>query len=533
MAEAHSLEDTMRRHDAAVMNFLRDFRVDYGNLGLGIEDNVDSPFSPIDRNNIPVLAVFASPQRAVAQTIKTLLHSGWIAGNDAGAQAATAAQLEDKAREDFAVLPLPLVTVFRDDPLPNPRDASVPKIFRRQDFDPSALQWESHQWPGAYETRYSLTFWCVKRYTSTFFREWIQTQLGQVGRNNDETLIQVEHNEPWGVIEQRFISEGFTDASELESGDNARIIRVEYPFRLVTWHFRKPVATVDFINNTVISIEEIAPGTDPADVGLPEPALSGNMFSFYIPDHLIPSQWPTAGDATVQRGLVPPPQRNQVRAEFATLYESLRVGVTAVTDEVLVSNRVAALDGDGRAILTLNLKFQGDEDVQLITAVKPPPAEAGTAFETVDSRTLPAATTWTETQFFMLLDQAIFSTVVQGRGTAADFYVGDIILKQVTPGTKVSATTVTPGGGDTDYLFTGLSGNYIAVIAFAGGATSGTITVQGETYAIDTSLSHQIGLVAPLTADSSGEALLLVPDTLAQAEVYLQEYSGLWRGSEI
>ena len=530
MAEVHSLEDTMRRHDEAVLAFIRQLRVDYGNLGLGIEERRSGFFAPIDRNNVPILAVLASPQRAVAKTVDFLLHTGWLTGNSVEAQEATKARLEEAARQNFAVLPLPLVSVRRDDPLPNPQDAGVPKIFRKQCFDPLAGEWQQHQWPVAFETRYSLTFWSIKRYTEVFFREWVYAQLGARGVGNAEVLIPVEHNPPWNVMRQRFTFEGSADVSALEGADDARLLRFEFPFRLRTWHFRKVFATPSFVHRAAMSVNEVQPGVDPEDslATLPDPPLSGNMFSIFLSDQEIPTRWPKTGNATVRRGSIAPP--NPIEGPPPP-FNTLRVEVTDPTDEVLVSNRVADTDPDGRAILTFRAKFQASAPVQLVTAVKSPPAAVDTLFRTVDSRVLPARAAWTQTQFFFLMDAMVYSMGVQGTGLASLFYLADVILKQVTPGTKIDSTSLTPGGGQTVYGFTGLVGNYLAVVVFDVGATTGTVTVQGDSYLANG--TTQIGVVAPFTADAAGEAVVTVPDALPQSEVYVQEYLGFWEGTEV
>lgn len=546
----HSYEDTLRRHDTAFYNFFDALHVDYGNLGLGIEDNLDSPFAPIDRNDFPILRVFASPQRAVAEVMDLLVHTGWIAGADSEAQAANVQVLRGKASEDFAVLPLPLITIVRGDPVPNAQDSGVPKVFRKQCFDEANGAYQTQPWPGAYEITYQVTVWNVKRYTGNFVREWVLGQLGKRGLNEMEVLIPVVHDDPWGTIQQALTVDAIADQSVLEGDADARILRHQYTFTLKMWHFKRPEpaagvdptlpgvsdgqipAVQDFNLQEVIFQPDAPLGTDidPTDFGedpaLVQPNAVGlNMFSFFIPqDYNIPTLWPKTGvTAEVRRGSKSP--------LGITPHPTLRIDVTALSDEVLISNRTIPLDADNLSILTMAFDYMGTDATEILTAHKA--AGTGQTFANSQLQALPAQTLWTHGQFFALVNQPVFSVTARGTGVAAKLDISQINLRHVrSPAAKTAPDSSVPGGGFTVHSFSGLSDRpHLAVVVFNVGAVAGTIDVNGEIFSVDPSV-QTVGFVGIFTP-TSGTASITIPDAIPTTLVYVQPYGGPWDGTSV
>jgi hypothetical protein len=549
----HSFEDTLRLHDAAFYSFWDALHVDYGNLGLGLGDNLESPFAPIDRNDFPILRVFASPQRAVARVVDTLMHTGWLAGADAAAQAASAVVLREKAMEDFAILPLPLLTIFRDDPVDRPEDQGIPKVFRKQCFDESTGSYQTQRWPGAWDIPYRVTCWTIKRYTLEFIREWLMSQIGKPGVSGGEVLIPVDHGAPWGVIRQTLTLDGMGDQSALEGDADARMIRSEFSFRLKGWHFQRPlpVKGVDpslpgASTGQVPAIQDLnfqetvfLPGAalgielDPLDFGgdpalVPPKPVGLNMFSFFIDTSLIPTHWPKLGNASVRRGNISPSGKKPV--------PTLRIEVQDPTDEVLVSNRTVPLDADALAILTMIWDYKATDATQLLVAHKPP--GSGQPFASGYVQDLPAAVSWTHGQVFALIDEPVYSVSVAGTGTAAPakLDLSQIDLRHVrSPATKTLPDTSVPGGGQTVHTFgtgTPLEDRpHLAVVVFTGTPAADTIDVNGELYAVDPA-ERTVGLVAIFTP-SGGVATVTVPDTIPALSVYVQRYRGPWNGTEV
>lgn len=549
----HSLENTIRQHDAAFFSFWDALHVDYGALGLGIEDNVNSPFAPIDRNDLPILKVFATPQRAVARVVDELVMSGWIAGADAGAQAANATLLREKAGEDFGVLPLPLITIAREEPVPNPQDSGVPKTFRKQCFDETNSAYQTQRWPGAWEISYRVTVWGIKRATMAFIREWVMSQIGVLGGGEGELFLPVRHVPPWGIINQAMSLDSITDQSQLEGTEDARLLRQEYSFTLKMWHFKRPVPPdgVDpgqpgFAEGQVQAIEgfnleeavfmpgaalgtELDPSdfaTDPTTIA---PSPTGlNMFSFFLLDTQIPTQWPKAGNATVRRGSRSP--------LGIAPHPTLRIGVQAPTDEVLISNRTITLDPDGLAIISTAFDYRSTGEVEMLLAQKA--AGVGQAFTNTYRQAMPIAVKWTHGQFFALTDQSVFSMSVLGTGTAQleQVDVSQINMRHVrSPVVKTPPDSTTPGGGVTVFQWDSLTAarTHLAVIQFGTPTGSGTIDVNGEVYTVDPADQSAgfVGIFA--TPFGGGSVIVTVDDSLAPSLAYVQEYSGFWDGTEI
>lgn len=515
MATPHNYEDTMRRHDAALHDWLGELRVDYG-------DNRDlHELTPIDRNNVSVLRVFSTPDRVVAAVVDRLVHTGWIAGNDSLVQAENAAKLRTRAESNFAVLPLPLVSIVRNDPTPNPQDSGVPKVFRRKVFNQVTQTWEQHRWPGAYETTYQVTFWCLKRYTEVFFREWVHSRLGSIGVAESEVLIPVKHEDPWGTIEQRLVFEGSSDLSDLE-GDGSRYIRSEYTFRLRTWLFRNVHATTSYVHDLAVSERDVAEGEVSDDLTGTSPAsspVSLNLFSIYLPPSRIPTHWPRAGAATVQLSSQQP--RPGARG--------LRVTVTASTDEVLISNRAVPLDNQNRAVLSLAAAYRSTALARVQVSSRDPGVEP---VVWIPNRrfNLPARAAWTGFQFFALIEQPIFSCTLQGAGSSAITYLADVSLVHVRT-TRTPPDSSVPSGPNTVHTWTGLGGGaHLVVLAFGTGAVAGTILVGAQGYSIDP--SQEVGLVALFTP-VSGSVTVTVPNTIPVDAVYVQPFLGSWRGTEV
>jgi hypothetical protein len=545
----HTYEDSIRYHDAAFIGWLGGLHVDYGDVGLGLEDNLNSPLPPQDRNNFPVLRVFASPQRLAARVADFLVHTGWV---QTSGVPLVAEQLREKIREDFQVLPLPLCTVIREDPVERLEDSGPAKIFWKQCFDEANLAYQTQPWPAPYDITYRVIVWSIKRYTQEFCREWFLGQIGKPGASVSETYIPVQHRSPWGEMLQALSLEGQADQSDLEGGsDEARALRTEYSFRLKAWLFRRPqpVLGVDpaapgYAEGQIgavqgFSLQEAVfqPGTplgttlDPGDFGgnptlVAEPAISGNHFSFFLIDRAIPTQWSKTGIATVRRGSRSP---LGIRP-----HPTLRITVTGTTDEVLVSNRGAPLDADGLAVMTMAFDYVSDAAVQILAAQKPPGPVATNPFESTYVQALPMNPPWTHGQFFLLMDESTFSFSVTGTGTAAVVDVSQVNIRHIrSPATKTPPDSSTPGAGVTTHAFSGLEERpHLFVAQWSGSPTTGTIDVNGEMYSVDAS-EQAIGFVAIFTPSPGGAASIVVPDALPTALVYVQRYFGPWDGTAV
>ena len=514
MSSPFSLEDTLRRHDMALYEWLGGFTVDYGaNRDL-------HELTPVDRNALPVLRVFSTPDRVTASVVDLLTKTGWVAGTDVTLLAANAKALREHASKNFSILPLPVVTIVRNDPTPNPPDSGVPKVFRRQRFSQTGQTWEQHRWPGAYETTYAITFWCLKRYTEVFFREWVYSKLGNVGVAESEALVPVVHAEPWGTIPQRLVFEGSSDLSDLE-GEEPRYMRFEYTFRLRTWHFRPIAATTSYVHDLAVGERPVVTGElseDLDEANPPTAPVSLNLFSIYLPASRIPTHWPKLGNATVKI------------AAGGNSRGPLRLTVKDSTDEVMVSNRAVPLDNQGRAVLSLAALYRSSSPVNVAIASRDPAIEP---VVWIPNRrfVLPTRITPTTFQFFTLIAQPIFSATVQGQGTDAITYLSDVSLVHVRTQTRTLPDSSTPSGPDTIHSWSSLGvGAHLVVLDFGAGAVAGTIDVDGVMYSIDPAL--EIGLVAIFTP-VAGALTVTVPNVIPLDTIYAHPFLGAWRGTQV
>jgi hypothetical protein len=211
MSAPATQENSLRIHDEAVMRWLGGLTVDYGDAG----GRLSSP-----QNGVPIIAVFATPDRAAAAVKDRLIMSGWITKSVANEMAAA---------DDMSVLPLPVCSVTRADPVQEPMLAGVRK--RRHAIDDVTLQtyWSRH--PSFFNVDYTLTFWCAKVMTENHIREWMMAQQAQEGCAYHERTIPVVHAAPWGTLHQSFKCVSSGDLSELE-GTEPRYKRFEFVWTL-------------------------------------------------------------------------------------------------------------------------------------------------------------------------------------------------------------------------------------------------------------------------------------------------------------
>jgi hypothetical protein len=508
----------MRRHDEAVHGWFGGLLVDYGTVSGTV------------RNQVPILRVMASPDRAWAALENILVSQKWVAG-------ANDDERRKNARQDFDTLPLPFLSIERADPQPYLDGGGVPKRFRRQRFVGGTQQWEEHAWPGSYRTEYRATFWSSKRYTMEWMREWIFSQLGKLGAAEPEVFIQVQHADPWGPLPQALHFDGSADLSELE-GDKPRYLRSEWTFTLNTLHFRAPVGVTDFqdtvavgaafadeVDSTLIALEDLT------GVDLFPATLSGNLYQPYYPPPLIPTRWPKAGSATVANSTVTPDDRPDRGA--------LLVTVETPSDQVDLLNRPVKLDTNGYAILSYAFQYLSDVAVDLDVQQHDGTNMTAPVWTRVDKQTLPVAAEWSRVHGFTLVSQPIFDLAIIGTGSLARSRFAQLRVKHVHSGTKASPTSSSVVSGNTRYLWTGvLAQPYLVAVVFTAAAGSGTVTIENDQASPDFTRSEAVNTstqrsVVFLVQPKATSIVLRVPLALTIDAVYLQRYDGGYGGNDV
>lgn len=227
MSLPYSWEQFLRIHDAAMKTWLEGLHVDYGD-GSAKGPGGNPPVFDPPRQDVPIIAVMASPDRAFAAAADLLINTGMVTG---GAQ---------KAWQDEVVklngLPLPIASIYRGDPQRDPSMAGVPKRFPLSQAQPNTIV----QYWRAYRIPYQIDFWQRYVYTDSFIREWMEVQFGGIGNEENETYITVTHTPPYGDKRQSLLNQGSQDNSDLE-GNQTRYKRFTYSLSLRGWFITNPL----------------------------------------------------------------------------------------------------------------------------------------------------------------------------------------------------------------------------------------------------------------------------------------------------
>jgi len=223
MAVPHTFEDFIRVHDRAIYDWLGGLLVDY---------SYQLPNQPtVVRKQQSIIRAFSSPQRAVAEVADLLIRqqSDLLEG---------VTDIDKYASgNNFPVQLLPAVTIDR--PSRFTRDVSHTTVANSQRFciDPVTGAYIIVREPIAYNVEYEVNFWMHKRYTEAYITEWIESQFGRIGLDNDERYINVTHRDPIGTTRQSLKLMSSADLSNLE-GDTQRFIRFQYIFQLRAWLYQ-------------------------------------------------------------------------------------------------------------------------------------------------------------------------------------------------------------------------------------------------------------------------------------------------------
>lgn len=501
MPTAFTYEDSLRAHDYAVVDWLRGCTVDYGTV------------AGVARPAEPILAVMAAPHQAFAAVSDILVSKGWISGADDAARRANA------EGPDYAVLPLPFVSMERRDSSVSTLLAGVPKRERKICFNHVSNQWEIHPYPGEWITPYDITVWSLKRYSDNYVREWVMGQLGQLGKMDAEILLPVHHREPWGTMLQQFKLTGMADLSELE-GEKQRYIRTQFTFDLRTWVMKKAITYAYPV--LFPSAERSVDGTQD-EIAAP-PTVSPNLFlQPYHPD-VFPQAWPKEGDATV-----------------ALADGGLDVVVADENDAIPLADVAAAPAPDnGTAVVEVALDYRlpGALPVVLELTQKDMAGNVTVSHELL----LSPSVLRRKVHLFAVVAGSSWRTSVVGTagGTPRTVELREIAIRQVLNLDRVGATATVDLGAAIRYTWSNLStAPYLVIgvlrpaVGGTGMATVGddaTTPVTTRTASVDAAVNTGFAL---LTQPLTSTLRLDVPKTLNLVAVYAIRYGGYYHGHEL
>lgn len=516
MSLPFTFEDTLRKHDVAIHNWLRTLTVNY-------DDIAGTP-----RNGVPILAIQSTPERAFATIPDLLVSRGWISGSNAE-------EMRTNSADNYDVLPLPLCTVLRGEPQVDYEQSGPPKAYGNRFIDPATQKWVKHRWPGSYRLDYTLTFWCRKRYTEAYIREWFLAQLGEVGAGPSEFFIPVQHDAPWGAIPQSVKFLGSSDLTELE-GEEQRHIRFEIQLSLRMMLMFKPILPAADEGYPVTSFQlgvcQTPAGRYPNEE-IPLGPLHGgfqqsdNLFAYILPSNYFAQYWPKTGMATGAPSEIGP----------AGIPDGLRATVTLGSDSVELAERPVQLDGQGQAVVHVSFAYLASAATAVEVTQRDPATEILTAARTVQ---LPGtAGKWKRVSFYALVAKPIFAVSLVGVGSAAAINVAEIDIRHIFTQGLVSFTSQTTVGVDTEYHWTGLPRVPLLVRATLGTTASPSAFVlrndalsptQTNTVLIDD--GENVGFVA-LVEPRGSTVVLLVPPLVALVSVALHRYGGHYHPNEV
>jgi hypothetical protein len=499
VADPYSFESTIRIHDRAFYDWLGSFRVDYGTI------------NGQDRNAFPVLRVFASPHRAFADTVDFLVKEGWINSGQSDADRA-------KATSDWPVLPLPIVTIDRDDPIISNELANIPAVFRNYFTDPATGRFVQHPYPLHYITTYRATFWCIKRYTQAFFFEWMMSNLGHLGANQREAYLPVQHAEPWGTINQSLEYLGSGDLSDLE-GPGSRHIRSQLSFRLRSWFFKNPLNPSGDGGEPVYAIQNQI-----GNVGVDS---TGQAVELDVYDS-------TVSDVAETANLAWDYPNDEDRVEGAatatgTSEAGLDITVDSVADKALITAPLTIETPSYPAIVSFHNVVSGTGEFDLVVEQ----TDLGTApvFTPVFRRRVaPSELQVQGTHDFTIVGQKAYAVKIQGVGSPADVRIGNVQVRQVFRQPRIPYSNVLDLGTEIahdwhnlerrPYLVVGLVSNGAGVVQSFNDPTA---TTAQRTQDVDAATN--LGF-AMLTMPDASRVRLVVPKTLTLSTFWLQVFDG-------
>lgn len=492
MAEPFTAENTIRLLDEAVRDWLRSCLFDYGTI------------SGVSRKASPLITVAASPHRAFAATADLLVKEGWISGD-------TPAMQRLNASQEWPVLPLPVVTFERDDPIISNELANPAARFERRYFDPFIGEWISYPYPLHYLTQYRITFWCEKKFTQAMFMEWVMSQLGRRGAAQSEMFLEIDHGIPFGRQIHQWKYLGSSNLSDLE-GPEARHIRHQLSFIMRSWCFRP----ADDSSPPIYAIQREAhtPGNETTPDATGDQWGTANLFTTWKSYQ----SWPVHGSASV-----------------VVDEQAVHAKLHLPGDEVFLANAHTTPDQFGRSLWMLAGTFTSPKPFKLQFSQFDADNAEGLAGEVA----VPAGDAVPIHRFFVSNQLLVaIGIAIDGSDTTVD--AADLDFRQVWPRTRLAFNDMgTAGGGDVTYIWRGLEARpYLIVCLVSPGSAAGSVTadddetapVDSKTESIDP--ASQPGF-AILVMPRAGTLRLRASPALAPSALYAQGFDGPYHGSRL
>jgi hypothetical protein len=540
MSAPYSVENSIRVHDEAIYNWLQGLHVDYGII------------NGQDKTNASILTVFASPDRAFATIYDMVTKNGFVAPSTNDSE--TRANIDSILK----VLPLPVATIERLEPVPLRELNHAPAKDPRSYFDPTTGQWISWSAPTTYQCDYAVTFWSLKQSTDVFIRDWVYGQLGIIGSGNYETFIPVQHNPAIGISNQSLKLVSSTNLSYLE-GLSQRYIRTRFVFSLRMLIFKNLPSDIapgsEFLGNATgafagmnaaqpifnVGVNVVVPKGDGV-VTYSEDAIdalrltgsyTGNLYRYnnnlYYP-------WNLYGNATAGYSQLYP---SGVAVTPDARY-SLRGTLSAESDAVEIITTPVLQEADGSALVLFYMYYTSDQPVLFnVNNVDPTSLVRTVALSTA----LPATGgAWQRMRVYAVVTSSLMSAGFYGSATQTVFAIakGDVRQKAWYSVSPSYTPVITTAGSNTVYTFTVPAGTtYLATIKLSSAASADFAvavnnSISGATYSKTNIVKSGTGVGAVFLVQPVATTFTItIPASVTVASVTAKGYSGPYYPSDL
>ena len=527
MAGPYTFDDAVRIHDHAIWTWLGKLLFHYP----AIENTVNPALVIPEKKDHPIIRVMASPDRAFAKIVDTLVAQNWIPSE-------TGQALRDLTDDNLAVLPLPAMSFQRLDPRPDPELSNVPFTYRKSFYDCEKKRFVFYRWPKTWITDYTITFWSSRMFSKAFFLEWLMSEFGNIGAGIRETFIPVIHKEPWGTVTSRLqLSGDPADLSELE-GEEPRYMRSEFTVSLRTW-----ITMPEVLPEDLPGIADECGVRDGTGIGIPIYYIEGEWKTDGVSE-LHPPEFVQSCNLWPNVNVIPPwlvcrlwPVEGNAKVDTEDNKETLDISVTDQNDKAELFAFPLDLDRYGYAYVGLSFAYTSDEPVRLELYSKDSQNPADT-LSTTYSIVLPAAPAGETFHQFMLVNEDIVYGKIVGIGPyPQSINVGSIDLRYILPYEPVKLANKVVGA-TTRYTFNLLKNKpYLVVVKLTSGA--GTFSLENDdtsptftrTLTVDKTLFEAGVMMLNQPIDST--LVLDIPNSVVVSQVYAVPYEGSYNGHTI
>jgi len=587
MAQQTTYEDTLRIHDFAIVKWLQGLLVDYDQTDHGVA-----------KNQVPILIIQGSPAREYATIVDTLVTTGWITTTGKGATA----NAKDFSVFPLPMLTFERGEPQPDPELAGPAKMFEAGDYNPVTGQYIPHEWPGHYTTTYTVTAWCLnrnTEAVIKEWFLSFFgsypglahNEWLLPVMHRQPWGLMNQRLRYEGSSDLSDLEG--------DDYRYLRTEYSFNLRTWMMFKSAPEAPQVQAIGFDVILPDPNAAPTDVPAV--ADAVGSYAYQTDNLFSIPYNTDMISVKWPVTGEATiaqVTRGNFPvgtllmtvdaptdtvPIIQRIIVPDFATSNDIVSISFTYVSDQpvtLLLGQTPTPILG-----VTLTKAFASGTITVTATTTAPhglpngstvtvcgaqPRAYNGAFVITVTgantftytftsaadtkpvfgavtvqgantssyAKPLPAAPIPKKVHLFVVCNAPTIFATIAGANVAANFWVSNIVIRQIHAGTQVPPTTVTAVGGETWYTWTGLPNSPLLILAtLASGSASGYFDVDDDTsptftnsQAVDPAVN--VGMAA-LIQPVAGTIVARTPTAVLLANVGAQVYLGGYSGNQV